>query len=200
MENLQIGTFGWQYDSWRGGFYPDDLPEEWMLDYYSNAYRVVLVPQVNWLSWGDEQIEEVVDAVEGDFSFYFEVRDACDETKESQLTAIVEKFSSLSAGVVMFSEEQGTPLTCAGLPVTLVSKTQILPGWQWAYGDQTCSGALCGVVEGVSDDAKAQTELLQSYMKSLPEALQGGALLVKAENVNMKQLFNLKTIGEFLGY
>jgi len=48
---LQVGTNGWEHDEWLGVFYPDDLPESWRLDYFSNAFNVVLVPQQAWLSW-----------------------------------------------------------------------------------------------------------------------------------------------------
>ena len=200
MDNLQIGAFGWQNEAWKGEFYPDDLPEEWMLDYYSNMYRTVLVPEKVWMDWDSEQIEEVADAVEEPFAFYFEVQESCQEGKERQLAQIAEEFTYKAAGVVLFSESAAVQSSCAGLPVTLVSKSQTLPGWHWVNEGYTCSGALCGVVDVVSDDAKQQTALLQSYMQNLPAGALGGALLVKTDSVKIKQLFNLKTIGEFLGY
>ena len=46
QHELLIGTCGWQHAAWKGGFYPDDLPAEWQLTYYSNEFRVVLVPRV----------------------------------------------------------------------------------------------------------------------------------------------------------
>jgi uncharacterized protein YecE (DUF72 family) len=27
MRSVHVGTSGWQYDDWRGPFYPDDLPQ-----------------------------------------------------------------------------------------------------------------------------------------------------------------------------
>jgi len=47
-ENLLIGTYGWNYDAWQGGFYADDLPSDWRFCYYSNAIRAVLVPGAVW--------------------------------------------------------------------------------------------------------------------------------------------------------
>ncbi|UCE88770.1 MAG: hypothetical protein JSW10_10650 [Pseudomonadota bacterium] len=46
QHELLIGTCGWQHAAWKGGFYPDDLPADWQLTYYSNEFRVVLVPRV----------------------------------------------------------------------------------------------------------------------------------------------------------
>ena len=38
-----IGTSGWQYDSWRGRFYPEDLPQSRWLEYYARSFRTVEV-------------------------------------------------------------------------------------------------------------------------------------------------------------
>ncbi len=39
-----IGACGWEHRGWNGGFYPEDLPADWRLGYYANAFRVVLIP------------------------------------------------------------------------------------------------------------------------------------------------------------
>ena len=41
---LLIGACDWRYPEWVGSFYPDDLPEEWKLGFYSNEFRVVMLP------------------------------------------------------------------------------------------------------------------------------------------------------------
>ena len=38
MEVL-IGTSGFSYPAWRGGFYPEKLPETKMLGYYAGHFR-----------------------------------------------------------------------------------------------------------------------------------------------------------------
>ena len=38
-----IGTSGWHYDHWQGPFYPDDLPAENWLSYYTDRYETVEV-------------------------------------------------------------------------------------------------------------------------------------------------------------
>lgn len=200
MDNLQIGTFGWQYESWKGDFYPDGMPEEWMLDYYSNGYRTVMVPQEDWLTWNEEQIEEINDAVEGDFSFYFEVLNECDDVKLKQLQNIVGELKERAAGVIVFTEKPVEDKSCLGLPITLVSKTQLINGWKWQIGDVVCSGAVCGVVPQLTEDAKEQTALLQSFVKALPDKILGAPLFIKTNPISMKQVYNLKTISELLGY
>lgn len=200
MENLQVGTYGWQYESWQGGFYPEDMPEDWWLDFYANNYRVVLVPETLWLGWQEDDFEEALDAVEGAFSFYFEVQESLDESKVQQLESIAEIFAERAAGVVVFSEQNNIPEKVAELPVTLVSKTEQLNGWSWKHQEWICSGAECGVVASINIEPKQQTELLKDFMAGLPEGMQGAPFIVYDQNLDMKQLFSLKTIGEFLGY
>jgi uncharacterized protein YecE (DUF72 family) len=36
---LWIGTSGWQYKSWKGRFYPEDLPQKDWLDHYAQRFR-----------------------------------------------------------------------------------------------------------------------------------------------------------------
>lgn len=38
---LQIGTSGWTYDDWRGGFYPEDLAAKKRLSYYASRFPTV---------------------------------------------------------------------------------------------------------------------------------------------------------------
>lgn len=38
---FRIGTSGWQYDHWRGGFYPDDLPKRAWFERYAEAFDTV---------------------------------------------------------------------------------------------------------------------------------------------------------------
>jgi len=182
------------------GCYPEYIPEDWQLDYYTNAYRVLLVPEQEWLSWNEVDFEEVLDAVEGDCGFYFEVVDDLDSNKEAQLTKVVGVFSETVKGVVMFSEKEKFESSCCGLPVTLISKSQVLPGWQWKVQGFTCSGEPCGVVIELTSQPKEQTALLKSFVGGFPDGCQGAPLFVKGSDIDMTQVYNLKTIGEFLGY
>jgi uncharacterized protein YecE (DUF72 family) len=43
-----LGTIGWDHPAWNGVFYPDDLPPEWRLNYYSTAFECVYLPYATW--------------------------------------------------------------------------------------------------------------------------------------------------------
>ena len=163
MENMQVGAYGWDYADWHKNFYPEDLPEDWRLDFYANTYRVVLVPEAKWLKWQLDDVEEALEAVEGDFYFYFEVNlssliDASlssenQEFMTSRLIQINEQMQDRFAGVVLIDEVAEQSLSneqkqaeidtlmsteLKGYKVTLVSQSISLPGWQWSYENRTC--------------------------------------------------------------
>lgn len=220
LDNLQIGSLGWDYDHWAGGFYPEDMPEEWRLDYYANTFRVVLVEQACWSKWSEDDIEEVIDAVEGEFGFYFEVKD---KTALSKLQLIKQQLTSLAIGVVLFSSSEfDSPdfdlQDFDGFSVTLViDSTQgvdlkvsgkvseeldafIKSSWSWQNAGLEFCGEPLGVLEKIPEDPKEQRLLLESFMASLPQPYSGAPLFVVDQQVKIKQLQDLKTIGEFLGY
>lgn len=48
---VYLGARDWRHPQWRGGFYPDDLPENWMRPFYATQFSCV------WL--GAEQRRQV---------------------------------------------------------------------------------------------------------------------------------------------
>ncbi len=207
MENLQIGTYGWQHDDLLDGFYPEDLPVDWQLDYFSNAYRVLLVPQSVWSGWSQEELQAVDEAVEVPFYFYFALEaglDGFDHSLLVQLEKVVAALNEQAAGVVVWSEEAFEQTELAGLPVTLVSTQQKLPGWCWQYQGLWMSGQPLAYLPELTADPKAQVVILKDFMQSLSTAAtaeyQGVPCIVGGEKIDMQRVANFKTIGEFLGY
>jgi hypothetical protein len=43
-----VGAMGWDKPDWRGRFYPDDLPDDWLLSYYNTQYQAVYLPATVW--------------------------------------------------------------------------------------------------------------------------------------------------------
>ncbi|NPA72816.1 MAG: hypothetical protein GXO35_08320 [Gammaproteobacteria bacterium] len=231
MENLQIGAFGWQHDAWLGTFYPEDLPEDWRLDYYSNAFRTLLVPQQTWQAWalgGAEVLEEVQDAVEGDFFFYLAIESVqVDSDLTLAVNQVIEGLSERVAGLVILSEAAESQQVVSqierlsnrvNLPLTLVTKRVSTVGdqavvslstskWQWTHAETCLSGQPLAYIEKLTADGRAQTALLQSFYQSLPlnnlgEKV-GAAVIVGSSaggDIDMKQLANFKVVCEFLGY
>ena len=64
---------GWEYPEWLDSFFPDDLPEDWRLSYFSNEFSAVLVPQDYWIEADADQLATWADGVNEDFRFFLEV-------------------------------------------------------------------------------------------------------------------------------
>ena len=66
---VYVGAVNWEHPGWQGGFYPDDLPEDWLLSYYNTQFQAVYlpaafwkdVPELTWSRWLGDTLE----------SFYF---------------------------------------------------------------------------------------------------------------------------------
>ena len=204
MDNLQIGTFGWQMPEGQGDFYPDDMPEEWQLDYYSNLFRVVLVAESQWLNWEDDDLEACVEGVEGEFGFYLGIDGLITTAKEAQINAIKQRFGDLLQGVVLFSEEMQVAAVSSidlnSVPLTLISKKVALPGWHFQINGLQISGNPLGYCDDLPADGKQQAALLKNFMLAIPENTEGAAFFIGGDSINMKHVTNLKVVGEFLGY
>lgn len=205
MENLQIGIYGWQRADLDGQFYPEDLPSDWRLDYYSNAFRVVLVPQLEWMVWDEDDLEAIMEAVEAPFYFYFAVEPAFTAEVLSQLSKVVETLKTQACGIVVWSEQPFDHTEIAGLPVTLISTKYKLPGWSWQNQNLWISGEPLAYLQDLTADAKEQAALLKAFMQSLAESdfvkkELAAPCIVGGDKIDVVQVTNLKVIGEFLGY
>jgi len=73
--HLELAAYGWLGEEWNS-LYPDDLPTDWRLDYYTNTYQAIIVPGSSWShATIDEALGWLADAPEG-FRFYWELTDA----------------------------------------------------------------------------------------------------------------------------
>jgi hypothetical protein len=73
--DIIVAARGWAHPAWCDGFYPDDLPEDWQLAYYSNEFRAVLVPATEFANVDPLEVERWVGDASEDFEFYLEVTD-----------------------------------------------------------------------------------------------------------------------------
>lgn len=201
MDNLIIGTQGWESQSWLDTFYPEDMPEDWRLDYYSNFFECVLVEESVWQSWTEETLEDLVDMFEGeDFWFFFDVVSDLTEQSVDQLQKIKQFLHQRAVGIVLKSSNQHLPETLKDYTMTLVSKTDKRDGWCWEYEGVYVSGDPVGYVDQLSSDGKVQSGMLKQFMQSLPRDLSGAPFFVGGEKIDIDQVKNLKIVGEIMGY
>ena len=81
MENNQqilVGAVGWAYPHWRDGFFPDDLPEDWMLSYYNTQFQAVYLPAKVWKQVTDSAWAQWLSETRNGFFFVLEPADSGD--------------------------------------------------------------------------------------------------------------------------
>jgi len=200
FENLQIGTYGWLHESWSGSYYPEDLPEEWRLDYFSNVFKTALVPMSEWTLWSSDELEEIAESVEDGFNLFLAIEKPVGIEAQQQLETLVTILGDAIQGLVVFGGELTQGVDLMNLPVTLISETTCLAGWNWQFNALTMSGNPCGLLQNLPSDGRKQAEILKSFVSSLPKGVQGAPLFVSGDLIDMKDVVNLKTVGELLGF
>ncbi|WP_319380036.1 hypothetical protein [Thiomicrorhabdus sp.] len=205
MENLTLGAKGWQHPAWEKTFYPEDMPEEWQLDYYANEFRALLIPYEIWLRWDENQLEEIEEALEVPFACCFEAPLSIEDEALRQLETVAGVLGDRAYGVLLrggtLQKQHGVQEgRLAGLPVTLVSEQSALPGWQWQYNGVTVSGRPLGYVDGLPASAGERTALLRSFVDSLPDGQTDTVFFVDVEGIEIDSLRQLKLMAELLGY
>jgi hypothetical protein len=73
LTEIFVAARGWSHSSWYGSFYPDDLPEDWQLSFYSNEFSAVVVPASEWVGLDYVELERWVEDVPEGFRFYLEI-------------------------------------------------------------------------------------------------------------------------------
>jgi hypothetical protein len=71
-----LGTVGWLHDDWIGALYPDDLPEDWRLAYYSTQFSCVYLPCQMWEGCTENEIVSWLADVHEGFRFVVEVEES----------------------------------------------------------------------------------------------------------------------------
>lgn len=56
-----VGAHGWDHADWVGAFYPDDLPAEWRLGYYSHTFTCCYLDYADWAQQDEATLAQWVD-------------------------------------------------------------------------------------------------------------------------------------------
>ncbi len=73
--NFFVAACGWRYPAWKESFYPEGLPVDWQLSYYSNEFRAVVVPAEEWAKADAREVARWQEDTDKAFRFFFEVVD-----------------------------------------------------------------------------------------------------------------------------
>lgn len=71
-----VGAMNWDRPDWRGRFYPEDLPDDWMLSYYNTQFQAVYLPAAMWQAASDAVWAQWLGDTQDGFCFVLEPGDA----------------------------------------------------------------------------------------------------------------------------
>src|SRR6266498_2572600 len=69
MAVLHVGTSGWSYPSWRGGFYPAGADPKAFLSFYAERFDTVELNTTGYRLPSEDQFKRWADAVPNGFEF-----------------------------------------------------------------------------------------------------------------------------------
>lgn len=90
--SIQIGSLGYLHSGWQDHYYPDGLPEDWRLDYYSHHFQFVLLRPNEWIHAVESDIRQWQEDVKDTFSFFLALKPA---DVNNALVAQIEQIKAL---------------------------------------------------------------------------------------------------------
>lgn len=69
---VKAGAVGWERPAWRQDFYPEDLPEDWLLSYYNTQFQAVFLPATMWQTAAPDDWARWLADTREDFVFVLE--------------------------------------------------------------------------------------------------------------------------------
>jgi hypothetical protein len=94
-----VGTRGYEYDQWIGGFYDADLPKDWRFLHYSNQFRALLLPGRRTMAFLDGGLPELIEDSDAGFRFVVELPVA--GLEDQGRLAALESLGERLAGIVL---------------------------------------------------------------------------------------------------
>ncbi|WP_455204654.1 DUF72 domain-containing protein [Kaarinaea lacus] len=188
LPQILFGLRGWRHPQWIGGFYPEDMPEEWWISYYSNEFRSVLVPQEYFYNTSADQVQSWIDDTDKQFVFFAEmplslpwqVTEQLLQPLTPQLGGLIvdtEKFQGLDVNNTEAILHQAAiigPLITDWSRVSATMKPlmqNVQAGCYWRHPQQSlsrCDGASAVVEIDCDDDAQAaiDAKALRGFVES----------------------------------
>ncbi len=193
LAELVVGSRGWEHAQWLESYYPDDLPEDWRLDYYANEFGCVVLPAETWMTTDEDVIEQWLEDVEEDFMFFLELPD-----QPTDVAARISVFAGRCAGAILpQGKAEDWPAIPDNIPLLQSEDTADLKCYHLA--GQTEPGLVwLQAAEGEKIELLFLREQIETALKDV-SATSRLAFIVGNKAPVMENLQNAKVLAELLG-
>lgn len=205
--SVLVGATGWEFGPWEQSFYPEDLPEDWRLSYYSNEFPVVRLATSRLAVATDNEVEEWLDETNSQFRFIVDLDCPLDEALEARLVSLRPK---LLAVIIPRDGAYQPGESLSGLPRVMARAEdqscelhlQAGVGHCWDGRGAPCWGDDIALVCLASSDYKDMRQLKEVIAACQPALEEGRqlVLLFEGQPPDVEVMRNARTIAELLGY
>jgi hypothetical protein len=200
LDNLSIVPFDWCDASLQHGFYPEDLPEEWQLDFYCGHFSVLFIDVDQDEDFFERLEESLLESNRIVLCANYDAEHALDSDLQHRFMKLPESVQAQTISWLLSSETVLPPLEIAGKPVTLRSSDLRFEGWQASFGDETLSGFAMLLVNDLPTEPTQMAAWLLEALARLPEGPTSYVLAVSAVSFKVAQVDQLQTVAELMGY
>jgi hypothetical protein len=196
MENVLVGTKGWEHKLWQNDFYPCGLPKDWELDYYSNQFYCVLVSQQQWQHWSVTEIESIAESLAEENFFITLQVESLQNSEKDKLKEIQHLFGYLLHGVLLFSmDDLSFYQQELSVEITIKSANYIKFGiWSFQNDQDYYCGFPLLVLNLFELKIVKQKDILIDFEKSLLNIEIGGLIYIASTEKNKKDILVNKVI------
>ncbi|MEW6119449.1 MAG: hypothetical protein AB1593_05100 [Pseudomonadota bacterium] len=84
---LYLGAENWAHPAWHRDFYPDGLPEDWMLSFYNTQFQMVFLPVAVWSKASPDNWRQWLNDTQEGFVFVLEKGDDAEPPRDARVLA-----------------------------------------------------------------------------------------------------------------
>jgi len=211
--HIELGAYGWRHAHWLDTFYPADLPADWQLTYYSNAFNTVLVPADYWQTKETLDCEGWLDAVHPGFQFFVECHGGMlDPIPYDELTDNLKSLGPRLSGLVFLDEKQQLSAAVIKQFNFLVESLQVaIYGPNVLPVDDANNIWRVGIpqiahfawIENDLTDLRAARNIVEDFVSSLPNrdsAMPDATIIVDHPALQASDLSKFRSLIEIMGY
>jgi hypothetical protein len=214
-QTINVGAYGWLHPHWINSFYPEGLPADWRLGYYSNEFNTVLVPSFYWQEQYLADCAALLDDVHSDFQFFIECDDRIFDTVSLLELAEALKILKPQLSGLVFSgalqmekaiDERFLELADS-LEVDMIAG-QSVPGAEklWRPGDSRDNRQQPARFAIIEDDlrdlreVRSSIEPFISQLQDQDEEGSGASLIVSHPQLQVADLSKFRSVLEIMGH